>query len=79
MKEVLRTNDPVRLSYAMTLLEDGGCHPFCADKFMASMEGSISALERRILVPDEVADQARELLKALDDPAPQADNGEDDD
>ncbi len=79
MKEVLRTNDPVRLSYAMTLLEDGGCHPFCADKFMASMEGSISALERRILVPDEVADQARELLKALDDPAPQADDGEDDD
>ena len=79
MKEVLRTNDPVRLSYAMTLLEDGGCHPFCADKFMASMEGSISALERRILVPDEVADQARELLKALDDPAPQSDDGEDDD
>ncbi len=63
----------------MTLLEDGGCHPFCADKFMASMEGSISALERRILVPDEVADQARELLKALDDPPPQSDDGEDDD
>lgn len=79
MKEVLRTNDPVRLSYAMTLLEDGGCHPFCADKFMASMEGSISALERRILVPDEVVAQARELLKVLDDPPPSPDDGEDND
>ena len=79
MIEVLRTNDPVRLSYAMTLLEDGGCHPFCADRFMASVEGSISALERRILVPDEVVGQARELLKALDEAPPPPDVGEDDD
>lgn len=79
MIEVLRTNDPVRLSYAMTLLEDGGCHPFCADRFMASTEGSISALERRILVPDDCESTAREILKLLDEPPPPVDDdGEDD-
>lgn len=70
MKEVLRTNDPVRLSYAMTLLEDGGCHPFSADNFIAAAEGSISAFERRILVPDECVEAAREILLALDEPPP---------
>lgn len=70
MMEVLRTNDPVRLSYAMTLLEDGGCYPFCADRFMASTEGSISALERRIMVPDEHLETAKRILKALDEPPP---------
>lgn len=70
MIEVLRTNDPVRLSYAMALLEDGGCHPFCADKFIAATEGSISAFERRVMVPNECEDEAREILKALDAPPP---------
>ncbi len=73
MMEVLRTNDPVRLSYAMALLEDGGCHPFCADRFMAATEGSISAFERRVMVPDEFADTAREILLALDEPPPAPD------
>lgn len=77
MMEVLRTNDPVRLSYAMTLLEDGGCYPFCADRFMASTEGSISALERRIMVPDEHVEKARKILLTLDEPHPSPDEGDD--
>jgi hypothetical protein len=36
---------------------------------MASAEGGISAFERRILVPDEYVDIAKEALKALDAPA----------
>ena len=71
MIEVLRTNEPVRLSYAMALLEDGGCYPFCADRFMASAEGSISALERRIMVPDEFLKKAQEILTVLDEPIPE--------
>jgi hypothetical protein len=70
MIEVLRTNDPVRLDYAMVLLREAGCHPYVADRFMAAAEGGISAFERRILVPDEYADQAKETLKALDEPLP---------
>jgi len=63
MIEVLRTNDPVRLDYAMILLKDAGCYPFVADRFMAAAEGSILAVERRILVPDEFAPVAKETLR----------------
>lgn len=68
MIEVLRTNNPVRLDYAVVLLTRAGCHPFVADRFMASTEGGISALERRVMVPDEFEDAAREVLKQLDAP-----------
>ena len=66
MIEVLRTNNPIRLDYAMVLLKDAGCYPFVADRFMAAAEGSILAVERRILVPDEFAAQAKEALKQLE-------------
>jgi hypothetical protein len=66
MIEVLRTNNAVRLDYAVLLLQRAGCYPFVADRFMASAEGGISAFERRILVPDEFERQAKEALKDLD-------------
>ncbi|MEQ1608568.1 MAG: DUF2007 domain-containing protein [Hyphomonadaceae bacterium] len=84
MIEILRTNDPIRLDYAMVLLKQAGCFPFVADRFMAAAEGSILAVERRILVPDEFAATAKEVLTQLDAPpvrssgadeAPDADDG----
>ena len=66
MIEVLRTNNPVRLDYAVVLLNRAGCHPFVADRFMSATEGGILAFERRILVPDEWENVARETLKQLD-------------
>ncbi|OYX49365.1 MAG: hypothetical protein B7Y90_08160 [Alphaproteobacteria bacterium 32-64-14] len=80
MIEVLRTNNPIRLDYAVVLLKRAGCHPFVADRFMAAAEGGIPALERRVMVPDEWEAVAREALKQLDapqDPLPE-DGGEDD-
>jgi len=74
MIEVLRTNNPVRLDYAVVLLTRAGCHPFVADRFMASAEGGISAFERRILVPDEYAQKSRTVLEELDRPAPENDD-----
>ncbi len=68
MIEVLRTNNPIRLDYAVVLLTRAGCHPFVADRFMASTEGGISAFERRVMVPDEFEAAAREALKQLDTP-----------
>jgi hypothetical protein len=68
MIEVLRTNDPVRLDFAVMLLKQAGCHPFVADRFMAAAEGGISALQRRVMVPDEYVKQAKEILKDLDNP-----------
>ncbi|MEY2756569.1 MAG: hypothetical protein RIR33_347 [Pseudomonadota bacterium] len=74
MIEVLRTNNPVRLDYAVVLLTRAGCQPFVADQFMASAEGGISAFERRILVPDEYAQKSRAVLQELDRPAPENDD-----
>jgi hypothetical protein len=74
MKEVLRTNDHVRLSYAVVLLEEAGCEPFVADKFMSSAEGGISAFQRRIMVPDEHEAGARQALEALERPQPLPDD-----
>jgi hypothetical protein len=68
MIEVLRTNDPVRLDFAVMILRQSGCHPFVADRFMASTEGGISALQRRIMVPEEFAQEAKEVLRQLDAP-----------
>lgn len=82
MIEVLRTNSPIRLDYAMILLRRAGCQPFVADRFMASAEGGISAFERRIMVPDEHVAVAKEALKELDappDPSLMADGDWDDD
>lgn len=68
MIEVLRTNNPIRLDYAMMLLKQAGCHPFVADRFMAAAEGGILAFERRVLVPDEYEARAKDTLKQLDLP-----------
>jgi hypothetical protein len=80
MIEVLRTNNAIRLDYAVVLLTEAGCYPIVADRFMASTEGGISAFERRVLVPDEHASLAKEVLKQLDraDPPPGDDSGYDD-
>lgn len=69
MIEVLRTNNAVRLDYAMLLLRQAGCHPFVADRFMSAAEGGILAFERRVLVPDEYGSKARDVLSQLDMPA----------
>lgn len=79
MIEVIRTNNAVRLDYAMVLLQRAGCHPYVADRFMSSAEGGISAFERRILVPDEYEARAREALKELDTPPPEDSADWDDD
>jgi hypothetical protein len=77
MIEVLRTNNVVRLDYAMVLLREAGCYPVVADRFMAAMEGGISAFERRVMVPDQYADQAKNVLKMLDQtPAPAPEDGD---
>lgn len=63
MQEIIRANDPVLLSYAESLLSDAGFSPFVADSHMSVLEGSIGAIARRLLVPDDEADGARRLLR----------------
>lgn len=74
MIEVLRTNDAVKLSYATALLKDAGCYPQVVDRFMSAMEGSVAAIQRRVLVPDEYAEKAKRVLVGIDDPPPPPDD-----
>jgi hypothetical protein len=62
MKELLRTNDAVLLSFVGHLLEEAGIRYSIADANMSVMEGSIGVLPRRILVQDDQWQQARDLL-----------------
>ena len=62
MKELLRTNDPVLLSYVSALLEEASIDFIVADLNMSVLEGSIGALPRRVLVEGEWLAQARRVL-----------------
>ncbi len=63
MEELLKTNDPVLLSFVEALLAEAGIDHFVADRNMSIMEGSIGILPRRVLVPRESAAAARALLR----------------
>ncbi len=62
MIELLRTNDPVVISYIEALLRDADIAHFVADQNMSIMEGSLGVLPRRVMVAEDDADRARRLL-----------------
>lgn len=62
MKELLRTNDPVLLSYVSALMKEADIGFIVADTNMSVLEGSIGALPRRILVESDRIGQARGIL-----------------
>lgn len=64
MKELLRTNDVVLLSFATALLRDAGMEPVVLDTHTSILEGSIGAIPRRLMVSDADCDNARLLLDA---------------
>lgn len=63
MKELVRTNNQVLISAIGALLDGAGIKHVVFDQNMSVMEGSVGILARRILVADEDADQARQLLR----------------
>ncbi|HUU65800.1 MAG TPA: DUF2007 domain-containing protein [Methyloceanibacter sp.] len=62
MKELLRTNDPVLLSFVSALLEGADIAFIVLDTNMSVMEGSIGILPRRVLVEEDRMVHARSLL-----------------
>ncbi len=63
MKELLRTNDAVRISWILALLRDGGIEAVVFDANASVVEGSAAAIERRIMVLNEDWMGARRLLE----------------
>ena len=62
MKELIRTNDVVVLSFAESLMKDAGIGCFIADQGMSILEGSLGLLPRRFLVSEDDEEDARQLL-----------------
>ena len=73
MIELVRSNDPVHLSWAQAMLEAEGIASVLADGHVSAVEGNIGAFPRRLLVPAEDLERARAVLAQaaqarLDDP-----------
>ena len=65
MEEVLRTTDPVKLSYAQHLLAEAGIEAMVADQHISAVEGGIGAFPRRILVASDLVSRAKAVLMEL--------------
>ena len=66
MKELVRANKPALLSFVQSLLRDAGIEFIFTDEHASIMDGSIGALPRRILVPDDNFDEARRIMREAD-------------
>ncbi len=69
MKELLRTNDTVRLSFVQALLRDSGIDSLVLDHHTSLVEGSIGAIPRRLMVAQRDYLRARALLAAAGEEA----------
>lgn len=66
MKELVRANDPVLISFVTALLNDAGIEHVVLDQNMSIMEGSIGAIPRRVLVAEDDLAAARRVLEAAE-------------
>lgn len=64
MRILVRSNDPVRLSFLTALLSDAGIRSILLDTHTSLVEGSIGAIQRRLAVATE--DEAA-ALRVLSD------------
>jgi hypothetical protein len=62
MRELLRSNDLVHLSWAQAALSAAGIESVVLDDHVSGVEGNIGAFPRRLVVEDELLERAREVL-----------------
>lgn len=63
MREIVRTNDPVLISWLQALLRDAGIQPVIFDTHTSVLEGSAGAIPRRMMVVDDEYEAARRTLE----------------
>ncbi|MHC8508539.1 MAG: putative signal transducing protein [Rhodospirillales bacterium] len=78
MEELVRTNDPVLISWLTAALRAEGVEAVVLDSHASVLEGSAAAIPRRVMVIAEDLDTAKQVLAAADELArPSADSGAD--
>ena len=63
MKDLLRSNEPVLVSFVCSLLQQAGIDYSLLDRNMSIMEGSLGVLPQRIVVAEKAYDEAVTLLR----------------
>jgi hypothetical protein len=67
MKELLRTNNVVRLSWAQARLREAGIDSLVLDHHTSLVEGSIGAIPRRLMVAERDHRRASALIAAAEE------------
>jgi hypothetical protein len=67
MRELLRTNDLVHLSWVQAVLAAEGIDCVLLDDHVSGVEGSIGAIPRRLMVPQDRLEEAREVVERARD------------
>ena len=62
MVELMRTNDPVLLSWLVAALTSDNIESLVFDAHASVMEGSISAIQRRVMVDEADLPRAKMVL-----------------
>jgi hypothetical protein len=62
MRELLRSNDFVHLSWAQAALAAAGIESVLLDAHISSVEGNIGAFPRRLMVRDDLLERATKVL-----------------
>jgi hypothetical protein len=62
MKELLRSNNMITLSFVQSLMRDAGIECLWADQNMSTLEGSVGAIPQRILVDAAKLEEARQII-----------------
>lgn len=71
MRELLRTNDVVKLSWLTALLADAGIEAIVLDSHTSVLEGSALAIPRRVAVLDDDYQRARRILTEAGEELPE--------
>jgi putative signal transducing protein len=71
VRELLRTNDPIRITRLRALLDDQGITTFLFDTHLSlAFAGALDLLGQRLMVPDEDYRQARRILAEFGEALP---------
>ncbi|MGD9617362.1 MAG: DUF2007 domain-containing protein [Alphaproteobacteria bacterium] len=66
MRELFRTNNVVRLSWAQTRLREAGINSLVLDQHTSLVEGSIGAIPRRLMVAERDHRRACDIIAAAE-------------
>lgn len=59
MKEIERSNDPVRISWVEAVLRQAGIEVVVLDQHASVVQGSLFAIRRRVMVEDDDFQRAK--------------------